>query len=226
MCTWESLPSKGFPVIFEGVCGVDQREDTSPSFFNPHEISVVVRCVHELKYARNLRVDLADIGIISPYYKQVKKIRSTLDRVNLHDVKVGSVEEFQGQEKNVIIISTVRSSQEYLQLDAKYKLGFLKNPKRFNVAVTRAKSLLIVVGNPHVLCEDPYWRRLLQYCLQNNSYKGCAFNLSQEEDTDLSNIIAKLDTSNLSAKTVFDRRELQRPGDESEDRVWEPAEYY
>ena len=60
---------------------------------------------------------------------QVQKIRILLHKANITDVKVGSVEEFQGQERRVIIISTVRSSQEFLQLDAQFKLGFLKNPK-------------------------------------------------------------------------------------------------
>jgi helicase MOV-10 len=60
---------------------------------------------------------------------QVTKIKKLLQYENISDTKVGSVEEFQGQERRVIIISTVRSSQEYLQMDARFRLGFLKNPK-------------------------------------------------------------------------------------------------
>lgn len=53
----------------------------------------------------------------------------------------------------MIIISTVRSSAEHIESDLKHNLGFLRNPKRFNVAVTRAQALLIIVGNPHVLAQ-------------------------------------------------------------------------
>jgi helicase MOV-10 len=72
-------------------------------------------------------------------------------------VKVGSVEEFQGQERRIIIISTVRSNSAFLATDRDYNLGFLDNPKRFNVAITRAKALLIVIGNPKLLSRDKYW---------------------------------------------------------------------
>ena len=50
---------------------------------------------------------------------------------------VGSTEEFQGQERRVIIVSTIRSNPQYVYMDNQYKLGFLKNPKRFKVAITR-----------------------------------------------------------------------------------------
>ena len=66
-------------------------------------------------------------------------------------MKVGTTEEFQGQERKVVILSTVRSSPEYVSLDQTHRLGFLADPKRFNVAITRAQALLIVVGNPNIL---------------------------------------------------------------------------
>jgi helicase MOV-10 len=83
------------------------------------------------------------------------------------------VEAFQGQERRVIILSTVRSENDYLQHDLKYNLGFVANEKRFNVAVTRAKALLIVVGNPRVLATDTKnWLPLLRFCRDNGSWLG------------------------------------------------------
>merc|ERR1719510_1334255 len=96
------------------------------------------------------------------------------------EITVGSTEEFQGQERRVIIITTVRSQPELLQHDFTHKLGFLRNPKRFNVAITRAKALLIVVGNPNLLSLDSYWREFIRYTIENGGYTGVRFNLPPE----------------------------------------------
>ncbi|NXN43086.1 SDE3 helicase, partial [Rhinoptilus africanus] len=183
-CAWDELPKKGFPIIFHGVCGEDQREAKSPSFFNTAEVEVLVHYLKKLLQSRGKggcpSVSPKEVGIISPYRKQVEKIWkavTSLDPVlrTLPDIKllkVGSVEEFQGQERRVILISTVRSCSEYLELDQTFKLGFLKNPKRLNVAITRAKALLIVVGNPAVLSKDQHWQRFLRYCREEGGYTG------------------------------------------------------
>ena len=91
---------------------------------------------------------------------------------DLGDVKVGSTELFQGQERRVIIIPTVRSSEDFLGFDRKHNLGFLDNPKRFNVAITRAKALLIIVGNPAVLKQDQHWGALLRLAIDKGAYTG------------------------------------------------------
>lgn len=84
-----------------------------------------------------------DIGIITPYTCQVKEIRSLGDSFfNGKQPKVGSVEEFQGQEKNVIIISTVRSKKKNISHDADYGLGFINNKNRLNVAISRARYIV------------------------------------------------------------------------------------
>ncbi|XP_074706072.1 helicase MOV-10 isoform X3 [Strix aluco] len=183
-CAWEELPKKGFPVIFHGVCGEEQREAKSPSFFNTAEIEVLVHYLKKLLQSQGKggcpRVSPKEVGIISPYRKQVEKIRkavTSLDPVlralpDISLLKVGSVEEFQGQERRVILISAVRSCSEYFPLDETFNLGFLKNPKRFNVAITRAKALLIVVGNPAVLSKDQHWHRFLGYCREEGGYTG------------------------------------------------------
>ncbi|XP_059581888.1 RNA helicase Mov10l1 isoform X1 [Alligator mississippiensis] len=167
---WERLPRKGFPLIFHGMKGNETREEHNPSWFNPTEAVQVMRyCCLLAKNVSNA-VSVSDIGVITPYRKQVEKIRFLLRNVDLMDIKVGSVEEFQGQEYLVIILSTVRSNEAFFERNY---LGFVSNAKRFNVAITRAKALLIVVGNPHVLVKDPCFNALLEYSLENGAYVGC-----------------------------------------------------
>uniref|UniRef100_A0AAQ5ZF66 RNA helicase n=1 Tax=Amphiprion ocellaris TaxID=80972 RepID=A0AAQ5ZF66_AMPOC len=173
LCQWKNLPKKSFPLLFHGVRGTEMREGSNPSWFNPVEaVQVMLYCCQLAKKLYN-PVDASDIGVIAPYKKQCEKIRVLLAKVGLSDVKVGSVEEFQGQEYLVIILSTVRSNESIQSDDLQSTLGFLSNPKRFNVAVTRPKALLLVVGNPHILIRDPCFRALLQYCFINGAYLGC-----------------------------------------------------
>jgi helicase MOV-10 len=72
LCNWEGLPTKGFPVLFHSIMGEDMREDRSPSFFNPQEVGAVAECVESLINAKGFRVKQKDIGVISPYRKQVR----------------------------------------------------------------------------------------------------------------------------------------------------------
>ncbi|XP_010014147.1 PREDICTED: putative helicase Mov10l1, partial [Nestor notabilis] len=169
---WGKLPRKGFPLIFHGIRGSETRESHNPSWFNPTEAVQVMQYCSHLAKSEYTAVPVTDIGVITPYRKQVEKIRFLLRSIDLADIKVGSVEEFQGQEYTAVILSTVRS-HEGLFGDDKYCMGFLFNPKRFNVAVTRAKALLIVIGNPHVLAKDPCFCALLEYSLMNGVYVGC-----------------------------------------------------
>uniref|UniRef100_A0A8C5BGX8 RNA helicase n=1 Tax=Gadus morhua TaxID=8049 RepID=A0A8C5BGX8_GADMO len=205
-CMWEYLPKMGFPVIFHGVTGVDEREANSPSFFNVAEVEQLMEYVKKLleRHGRKglYKISPKDIGIIAPYRKQVLKIRKGL-RILEKDLKnpdlakylkVGSVEEFQGQERMVMLVSTVRSSPKYADHDQQFDLGFVKNEKRFNVAVTRAKALLIMVGNPIVLGTDPVWNRwvFIEHCKDNGGYTGVSY---AEEEEDVVARLAALWTS-------------------------------
>ncbi|ROT67157.1 hypothetical protein C7M84_014785 [Penaeus vannamei] len=103
----------------------------------------------------------------------VEKIRVLLVTFGLAEgVKVGSVEEFQGQERKAVVVSTVRSSSELVELDLQHSLGFVQCRRRFNVAVTRAQSVLVLVGNPWLLRRDECWRELIAFCVARGAYRG------------------------------------------------------
>ncbi|XP_048065716.1 putative helicase mov-10-B.1 isoform X1 [Megalobrama amblycephala] len=222
-CNWEHLPkrvrnpehtSPGFPVIFHGVIGKDDRESNSPSFFNTSEIDIIVDYLKKLLLTQAkkgiAKISPKEIGIIAPYRKQVEKIRQALritrelkSCTGIEELKVGSVEEFQGQERKVIIVSTVRSSKELFTLDETFNIGFLKNEKRFNVAVTRAKALLIMVGNPIILKTDATWDRFINYCIENEGYTG--YNISNLEGTE--EVVERLIALNIHKEITVETEE-------------------
>ncbi|XP_070704660.1 putative helicase mov-10-B.1 [Pempheris klunzingeri] len=219
-CNWEYLPKKGFPLIFHGVLGKDEREANSPSFFNVSEIEVLVDYLTKLMETQGKKglpkLSAKDIGIIAPYRKQVEKIQKALKSVtalsrwsDLSELKVGSVEEFQGQERKIIMVSTVRSSMNYVKMDKDFNIGFLSNEKRFNVAVTRARSLLIVVGNPVILNKDPTWEKFISYCVKEKGYIGFDFKDAEGEE-DLVSRLATLKINVDSDGPVLEESALQQ----------------
>uniref|UniRef100_A0A673H7T0 RNA helicase n=1 Tax=Sinocyclocheilus rhinocerous TaxID=307959 RepID=A0A673H7T0_9TELE len=208
-CTWEHLPKSGFPVIFHGVIGKDERESNSPSFFNTSEIDIMIDYLKKLLLTQAkkgiAKISPKEIGIIAPYRKQVEKIRKAIKMhrelkscSGIEELKVGSVEEFQGQERKVIIVSTVRSDKKHIILDETFSIGFLKNEKRFNVAVTRAKSLLIMVGNPIILQTDANWGRFINYCIEKGGYTG--YDISNLEETEV--VVERLLALNIHEETI------------------------
>ncbi|XP_035916807.1 probable RNA helicase armi [Anopheles stephensi] len=158
--------------FFCGINGTNKQSPESPSWFNPAEACMVHKIVERLY--RGGRCGPDDIGIITPYVMQVRSIRRIFDAASLESPKIGSVEEFQGQERKVIILSAVRSSAVFLARDATAKLGFIAAPKRINVAISRAKVVLVVVGNPHLLATDDIWGSLLQRAVNGKTYCGCS----------------------------------------------------
>ena len=127
----------------------------SKSIVNYLEARIAVRIANE--YLKS-GICEKDIGIISPYADQVKLISDKTD------IEVKSVDGFQGREKEIIIISTVRSNDNG-------EIGFLKDLRRLNVAITRAKRKLIIIGNSKTLNHNPTYRRLIEFAWDNNSYE-------------------------------------------------------
>lgn len=155
-------------VFFINVNGRNLRTPESSSWFNYKEAAQVLGFVNRLKY---LGISMKCVGIITPYALQAKKIREFIDNTMPGcGLKVGSVEEFQGHERDIILISTVRTNQNHLVKDQKFNLGFLQCPKRMNVAISRAKALLVVFGMESILSKDENWKYLIQYTREQGTY--------------------------------------------------------
>ena len=113
-----------------------------------------------------------DVGIISPYRAQVQYLKSLIKKYEFFKpyrriISVNTVDGFQGQERDVILISLVRSNDEG-------QIGFLKDLRRMNVAMTRARMKLIILGNKDTMTKHPFYKKLWEYveALQGDDGKG------------------------------------------------------
>ncbi len=109
-----------------------------------------------------------DVGIISPYRAQVQYLKKLIKKYEFFKpyrrlISVNTVDGFQGQERDVILISLVRSNDEG-------QIGFLKDLRRMNVAITRARMKLIILGNKDTMTKHPFYKKLWEYveAINNN----------------------------------------------------------
>lgn len=135
--------------------GKDKVKDKS--FMNLDEAEVVKR-ICDRKELEGL-----SIGIITPYNSQKNTLKSMVKK----DVFVNTIDSFQGQEKDVIVISCVRSNPN---VDSKVSVGFLVDERRINVALTRSRFLLIVVGNAYTLGSNEIWHKFIDFAVEKKSY--------------------------------------------------------
>ena len=143
-------------LLFLDTSNIDDYGEThlkdSKSIVNKLEANIAVSIANDYITAG---VSVDDIGIISPYADQVKIIQDKTD------VEVKTVDGFQGREKEIIIISTVRSNNWG-------NIGFLSDLRRLNVAITRAKRKLIIIGNKETLKSNPTYCRLVEFVEDEN----------------------------------------------------------
>ena len=156
------------PVEFIDTAGASYDEETEAdgkSRLNPQEADLVVKKVQALLDAG---VPASGIAVIAPYSAQVRLLREKLSRLHTprdedalaegegHSLEIDSVDGFQGREKEVVILSLVRSNPEG-------DVGFLADVRRMNVALTRARRKLLVIGDSTTLASHPFYEGLFAY---------------------------------------------------------------
>ena len=147
------VPWAQSPLEFLDTAGAGFDEELEPdgeSRLNRQEAELVRRKVQELMDAG---VAAGDVAVIAPYAAQVRLLRERLDVPGL---EIDSVDGFQGREKEAVVISLVRSNP-------RGEIGFLGDLRRMNVAMTRAKRKLVVVGDIATLAAHPFYQRMVEY---------------------------------------------------------------
>nr|XP_029731597.1 helicase MOV-10-like [Aedes albopictus] len=161
---WPRLPNPNCPLIFHSIVGKTQRDNSSFSLFNREEAELVLDYLGDIlsNDINGRQVGQCDIGVISPYAAQVLHLRMLCKDRGWQEIEIGSAEQYQGREKAVIILSTVRSRCS--------NVGFLSDARRLNVTITRARALLVVVGNHNTLQLDDNWKAFIRYCQGSKAF--------------------------------------------------------
>ncbi|MCC7465043.1 MAG: AAA family ATPase [Saprospiraceae bacterium] len=163
----------------EKIQEVNGQLHRNPSRYNPEEAMLLCNhlkgLLHRMGYPdrweAEVQPDGPDIGILSPYREQINQLETLLREDPLLEpllasgaIAVNTIDGFQGQEREVIYISLVRSNP-------KHEIGFLQDYRRMNVAMTRAKLALIVIGDSATIGENKFYQQFMDYCAEHGAYR-------------------------------------------------------
>ncbi len=136
--------------------GYDEEQgDQGMSLKNEGEAEAILKIIDQEK------IEIDNLSVLSPYSGQVSHLRDVLDS----KIRISTIDSYQGQEQDVIILSLVRSNEDQI-------IGFLKDYRRMNVAMTRAKQRLIVVGDSSTFGSDNFYAAFLDYCEKHEAYRS------------------------------------------------------
>jgi superfamily I DNA and/or RNA helicase len=144
------------PLVFWDTSGMgleEERSEGTPSVRNPGEAALVVQRARALL---SLGVAPRDIAVIAPYDAQVKLLREKLAVLDADGLEVDTVDGFQGREKEAVLVSLVRSNE-------KQEVGFLADVRRMNVALTRARRRLEVVGDGATIASHEFYSAFVDF---------------------------------------------------------------
>jgi helicase MOV-10 len=236
-----ALGPAGFPLL---LCNVPHGKECSkldtPSFYNLEEcraVMVLARGLLSCQCKDGVEpLHTGQICVITPFRAQVLALRKLLRGSNLGGINVGVVEDFQGQEAKVVFISTALT-QDHPRWNrsvapsgvdepdgVEQRFGFLHDPKKFNVAITRAHALCVVVGNADYLAQSgSYWSVLLDHIRRNDGVLG-----EEEDHSEYGKANHSLNEDDLYGVGDLLRRveELKLLGSGAEENMHDLSYYY
>uniref|UniRef100_A0A6M2DNA6 DNA helicase n=1 Tax=Xenopsylla cheopis TaxID=163159 RepID=A0A6M2DNA6_XENCH len=205
-------PCPDKPMFFLVTQGQEEIAGSGTSYLNRTEAANVEKITTRFLKSG---VKPEQIGVITPYegqrayLVQYMQYQGSLHSKLYQEIEVASVDAFQGREKDIIIMSCVRSNEHQ-------GIGFLNDPRRLNVALTRAKYGIIIVGNPKVLSKQPLWNHLLTfYKEQKVLVEGSLNNLKESmiQFTKPKKLVNSINPgSHFMSTCMYDAREAMVPG--------------
>ena len=170
----ENVPllHKAIQFIDTAGCGFDELQNQETlSLYNPPEAQLIWKHLHlvinECKQ-QSVNAESLSIGIIAPYKSQIETLHEQFQETDLpqeikNNCSIKTIDGFQGEERDIIYISFVRSND-------KGEIGFLSDIRRTNVALTRARKKLVMIGDSATLANHKFYKELIDYCENQNCY--------------------------------------------------------
>ncbi|WP_419698025.1 AAA domain-containing protein [Mucilaginibacter sp. NFX135] len=150
-------------------CGFDEQQQGT-SVANPEEAAFLLKHLNKLVVNLTDTANFPSVAIIAPYKEQIRVLNELMAAhpellPHSEHISINTVDSFQGQERDVVYISMTRSNSEG-------EIGFLSDIRRMNVALTRARKKLVVIGNSSTLSRLPFYADLIEYTERLNAYES------------------------------------------------------